>query len=76
MRHGDAVQHPPGEQQRQGQGADPQEAPRALHLARFFGVSPDLWLNLQTRRDLYRVQQAELDELEDIQSFKELKKLA
>jgi addiction module HigA family antidote len=48
----------------------------ALRLARFFGVSPDLWLNLQIRWDLYKAQQAEQAELEDIQSFDHLKKLA
>jgi len=48
----------------------------ALRLARFFGVSPDLWLTLQIRWDLYKAQQAEQAELEDIQSFDHLKKLA
>ncbi len=48
----------------------------ALRLARFFGVTPDLWLNLQIRWDLYKAQQAEQAELEGIQSFDQLKKLA
>jgi addiction module HigA family antidote len=39
----------------------------ALRLARFFGVSADFWLNLQVRWDLYKTQQAEEDELAEIQ---------
>ena len=41
----------------------------ALRLARFFGVSPDFWLNLQTRWDLYRAQLKEQAELDTIQDF-------
>jgi len=32
-------------------------------LSKFFRVSPDFWLNLQLRWDLYFAQQAEADEL-------------
>ena len=42
----------------------------ALRLARFFNVSPDFWLNLQVRWDLYKVQQAEQEVLESITCFK------
>ena len=38
----------------------------ALRLSKFFGVSPDFWLNLQLRWDLYFAQQAEADELKSI----------
>ena len=31
----------------------------ALRLAKYFGVSPDFWLNLQLRWDLYQAQQTE-----------------
>ena len=31
----------------------------ALRLAKFFGTSPDLWMNFQLRWDLYFVQKAE-----------------
>lgn len=31
----------------------------ALRLSRFFDVSPDFWLNLQLRWDLYHAQQTE-----------------
>lgn len=48
----------------------------ALRLARFFGVSPDFWLNLQTRWDLYRAQEKEQVELETIQEFHHLRKMA
>jgi addiction module HigA family antidote len=39
----------------------------ALRLARFFGLSPDFWMNLQLRWDLYHAQQDELNELATIQ---------
>jgi antitoxin HigA-1 len=38
----------------------------ALRLSKFFGVSPDFWMNLQLRWDLYFAQQAEADELNSI----------
>lgn len=41
----------------------------ALRLAKFFGNSPDFWLNLQLRWDLYHVQQAESQELEKITTY-------
>ena len=31
----------------------------ALRLAKYFGMSPDFWMNLQLRWDLYQTQQAE-----------------
>ncbi len=48
----------------------------ALRLAKFFGVSADYWLNLQIRCDLYRAQQAEKTDIEAIQTFQKLKKMA
>nr|VFK38861.1 MAG: addiction module antidote protein, HigA family [Candidatus Kentron sp. SD]VFK42133.1 MAG: addiction module antidote protein, HigA family [Candidatus Kentron sp. SD]VFK78959.1 MAG: addiction module antidote protein, HigA family [Candidatus Kentron sp. SD] len=45
----------------------------ALRLARFFDVSADFWLNLQTRWDLYRAQSAEQAELETIESYRHLR---
>ena len=48
----------------------------ALRLARFFNVSPDFWLNLQVRWDLYKVQQSEKNELKAIQDFNQLQKMA
>lgn len=38
----------------------------ALRLAKYFGTTPGLWMNLQLRWDLYRAQQAEAEELEAI----------
>ena len=35
----------------------------ALRLAKYFGTSPDFWLNLQMRWDVYFAQQAEAAEL-------------
>jgi len=43
----------------------------ALRLARYFGVTPDFWLNLQARWDLYRVARNESEELESIQQHGE-----
>ena len=38
----------------------------ALRLAKYFGMSPDFWMNLQLRWDLYQTQQAESEDLEAI----------
>ena len=38
----------------------------ALRLSKFFGVSPDFWMNLQLRWDLYFAQQSEADQLKTI----------
>jgi addiction module HigA family antidote len=38
----------------------------ALRLSKFFGVSPDFWMNLQLRWDLYFARQSEADELKTI----------
>lgn len=42
----------------------------ALRLSKFFGVSPDFWLNLQMRWDLYHAQRKEAASLEKIQQHK------
>lgn len=39
----------------------------ALRLAKYFGISPDFWLNLQIRWDLYRSLQSEAEEIKMIQ---------
>ena len=38
----------------------------ALRLAKYFGMAPDFWMNLQLRWDLYQTQQAESDDLNAI----------
>ena len=38
----------------------------ALRLAKYFGVSEDFWLSLQTRWDIYRSKKIEAQELERI----------
>ncbi|MGZ8846475.1 MAG: HigA family addiction module antitoxin [Pyrinomonadaceae bacterium] len=38
----------------------------ALRLAKYFGMSPDFWMNLQLRWDLYQTQQAESEDLDAI----------
>ncbi len=42
----------------------------ALRLARFFGTSPDLWMNLQQRWDLYAAREAEALALKQIKRVK------
>ena len=44
-------------------------ASTALRLSKFFGTSPDFWLNLQLRWDLYQAQKAEISELRTIHPF-------
>ncbi|MDE2716009.1 MAG: HigA family addiction module antitoxin [Chloroflexota bacterium] len=41
----------------------------ALRLSRFFGTSPDFWLNLQLRWDLYHAQRAEADQISEIRPY-------
>jgi len=41
----------------------------ALRLAKFFGTTPDFWLNFQRRWELYRVQQKEGQEIEQITPY-------
>lgn len=44
----------------------------ALRLGKFFGVSPEFWLNLQVRWDLYWATQVEKNELASIKGFRSL----
>jgi len=48
----------------------------ALRLAKFFNVSADFWLNLQIRWDLYKAQNAESEDINTIQDFHHLQKMA
>ncbi len=41
----------------------------ALRLAKFFGVSPGFWVNLQLRWDLYQAQRSEAEQLEVIRPY-------
>ena len=38
----------------------------ALRLSKYFGVTPDFWMNLQLRWDLYFAQKSEAEELKAI----------
>ena len=38
----------------------------ALRLSRFLGTSPDFWLNLQLRWDLYHARRTEAEQIESI----------
>lgn len=42
----------------------------ALRLAKYFGTTPDLWMNLQLRWDLYHAQVAEARDLDRIQEVR------
>ncbi len=42
----------------------------ALRLGKFFGVSPDFWLNLQMRWDLFKAREAERADLAKIKEIK------
>ena len=48
----------------------------ALRLAKFFRVSPDFWLNLQVRWDLFKAQSLEKRELDSIQDFHHFQNMA
>lgn len=41
----------------------------ALRLAKFFGMTPDFWMNMQLRWDLYFAQKEEMNILQEIQPF-------
>ena len=47
----------------------------ALRLSRFLGVSAEFWLNLQTRWDLYKVKESEMEIVESIKVFQALQKV-
>ncbi len=42
----------------------------ALRLARFFGTTPELWLNLQIRWELYHTKRSEADDLKRIRGIR------
>lgn len=48
----------------------------ALRLGKYFGISPDFWLNLQKRADLYEVQQDEAGVLESIEPLESAQETA
>ncbi|MCX7044461.1 MAG: HigA family addiction module antitoxin [Candidatus Sumerlaeota bacterium] len=47
----------------------------ALRLAKFFGTSPDLWMNFQLRWDLYFVQKAENAALKAIRPGRHIRQM-
>ncbi len=44
----------------------------AVRLAKYFGTSEELWLNLQNQHDLYMVKYRKQDVLTKIKSYREL----
>jgi addiction module HigA family antidote len=45
----------------------------ALRLSKFFRMTPDFWMNLQLRWDLYFAKKSEADELNNIRPLSKLK---
>lgn len=39
----------------------------ALRLSKFFGMSPEFWMTLQLRWDLYRAKRSESEDIEQIE---------
>lgn len=48
----------------------------ALRLGKFFGTTPDFWLNLQIRVELFKAQATEKEDIESIQDYQQLQKMA
>lgn len=48
----------------------------ALRLSKFFGTTPEFWLNLQIRTELFKAQATEKEDIESIQDYQQLKKMA
>ncbi|MEE9339359.1 MAG: HigA family addiction module antitoxin [Methylococcaceae bacterium] len=48
----------------------------ALRLSKFFGVSPDFWLNLQMRSELFKARMQEETDIESIKDYQHLQKMA
>ena len=44
----------------------------AIKLAKYFGTSPELWLNLQNSYDLYKVFKKKKSLIESIEPIKEV----
>ncbi|MEE9448360.1 MAG: HigA family addiction module antitoxin, partial [Arenicellales bacterium] len=43
----------------------------ALRLGKYFGVSPDFWLNLQMRSELYKAQSNEHKDIDTIEGYQQ-----
>ncbi|MDQ6966007.1 MAG: HigA family addiction module antitoxin [Mariprofundaceae bacterium] len=48
----------------------------ALRLAKFFGMSADFWLNVQMRWELFKAQSTESRELDLIQDYHKVQRVA
>ncbi len=48
----------------------------ALRLSKFFGVSPEFWLNLQMRSELYKTKNSEQKDIETIQDYQQIQRMA
>ena len=48
----------------------------ALRLAKFFGMSADFWLNMQMRWELFKAKNTEGNELDSIQDYHQIQRIA
>jgi len=48
----------------------------ALRLAKFFGMSADFWLNMQMRWELFKAKNTEESELDSIQDYQHVQRIA
>ncbi len=48
----------------------------ALRLSKFFGVSPDFWLSLQMRSELFKAQNIERKDIDSIKNYHHYEKMA
>ncbi len=48
----------------------------ALRLSKFFGVSPDFWLSLQMRSELFKAQNIERKDIDSIKNYHHFEKMA
>jgi len=48
----------------------------ALRLAKFFGMSADFWLNMQMRWELFKAKNSEEKELNLIQGYQQVQRIA
>ncbi len=48
----------------------------ALRLAKFFGMSADFWLNMQMRWELFKAKNTEASELNAIQDYQHVQRIA
>lgn len=69
----DKIYIPPEEIKKLVKGECAMSPGLALRLAKFLGMSPEFWINLQLRWDLYHIQKLEASDLAKINHYLELR---